>query len=245
MPLELDDVTCRLLGVLLEKALTGTGAYPLTLNALLAGANQKQNRDPVLELTEKQVAQGVFRLQRCQLVRQAPPSAGARANRFEHNAVEKLKWDRREQAVMAELMLRGRQTLGEIRNRAIRMAPIPDMAAAGAIVAGLQACDPPWIEELPREPGRSVNRFRHLLVSEDPGAAETEVGWVAPASPAEAVEGSGDRCVAPSSLGAEVPAVDRDVASRLGRLEDRVAALERVIEGIGGADGSPGIANEN
>jgi len=227
MSLELDEVTCRLFGVLIEKALTGSGVYPLTLNALLAGANQKQNRDPVMELTEKQVAQGVFRLQRCQLVRQAPPSAGARANRFEHNAVERLKWDRREQAVMAELMLRGRQTLGEIRNRAMRMAPIPDLAAAGAIVAGLQQCDPPWIEELPREPGRSVPRFRHLLLREDCGSGEGDVGWVAPAH-------SGEGSAVEPSVVVE-PQGQAGVQSRLSLLEDRVAALERAIQGLSAA----------
>lgn len=204
----MDEIELRLLAVLIEKSLTQQASYPLTLNALLLGANQKQNREPVLTLTEGEVAAAVRRLQNKRSVAPATPQAGARANRFAHTVVERFGWDRHDQALLAELMLRGPQTAGELRGRAGRMATFADSVAVIALLGRLSEHDPPFVEELPREPGRSANRFRHLLATEASIGDDAALGSVA--SAAEPL--TDDR----------VSAIE-DVVARLAR---RVAALE-------------------
>ncbi len=216
MALTLDDVEQRVLGVLIEKALTQPGGYPLTLNALLMGANQKQNRDPVVEHSEADIARAVHSLERKQLVNQAAPAIGARVNRFAHNVLDRLHWDRREQAIMAELMLRGRQTGGELRTRASRMTRFDDVPAVLAVLDALNESDPPYVEELPREPGRSTNRFRHLLSDGEAGEAGGETGTVAPVEPV--------RAVLPETGAAG------DLAARVASLEGRVDELSRLVD---------------
>lgn len=212
--MELSETEIRVLGVLIEKSLTQAGSYPLTLNAVVLGANQKQNRDPVQEHPEAEIAKALYDLQQRNLVRHAPPAPGARVNRFEHNVVERFHWDRREQAIMAELMLRGRQTAGELRTRASRMAPLHDLEAVSAVLAALATADPPFVEELPREPGRSANRFRHLL-----STAPLDLG------PSSASAG-GEPAV-PDTRHA-----DAELAGRVTRLEETVARLADVVESL-------------
>lgn len=216
--LQLDTIELRVLGVLMEKALTTPAAYPLTLNAIVQGANQKQNREPVMALTEGAIAAAVHQLERRQLVAQAPPSPGARANRFQHCVVDRLHWDRREQAIMAELMLRGRQTGGELRTHAARMANFPDMAGVMATLQGLMSSEPPYVEELPREPGRSANRFRHLLAEDEAGATAASAG-----SAGETESAAPD---APSA------AADLSLVKRVERLEAQVTRLSSELAAL-------------
>jgi len=211
--IRLDEIELRVLGVLMEKALTQPSSYPLTLNALLLGANQKQNREPVTELTEGQVAAALQRLMDRHVVEQASPAVGARANRFQHKAVEVFHWDRREQAVMAELMLRGRQTAGELRTRASRMTDLPDLEAVHHVLESLRGAGTPWIEELPREPGRSANRFRHLLGGPDASGQAPRVAEVVASRPDDVSSGP-------------APAGD---AALLVDLSGRVEELERSV----------------
>ncbi len=243
MIIKLDKVEVRVLGVLIEKSLSQSGSYPLTLNAVVLGANQKQNREPVLSLSETEVGRVLHSLERKKLVGYASVGAGARANRFEHHVAEQLKWDRREQAVMAELMLRDRQTIGELRTRASRMTPFPDLPAVAAVLDSLAAYDPPCVEELPREPGRSASRYRHLI-GEDSTVGEP----AAPAPSAAAIPAvsSGDESPtslpagiesAPSSATANDPAAAAGTATiasltaRVAELEERVTRLaEEVAE---------------
>jgi len=214
MTVSLNAAELRVLGVVMEKALSQTSAYPLTVNAVVLGANQKQNRNPVADYAEADVTRALYTLQAKQLMKQAPPSSGARANRFEHNVVERLHWDRRAQAVMAELVLRGRQTPGELRTHASRMTPFQDLAAVTVALEELAKCEPPFVEELPREPGRSANRWRHLLAADaEPTPAATSSASMPQAPPA------------PSA--ASLAAPGGDLADRVARLEARVAELER------------------
>ncbi len=217
MPAVLNDIEQRVLGVLLEKSLAHPGSYPLTLNAVLLGANQKQNRDPVVEYAESDVSRALHSLQLKGLVKQAAPAMGARANRFQHHVVEALHWDQREQAVMAELLLRGRQTPGELRTHASRMTPLQDMDSVSAILKGLAAVDPPFVVELPREPGRSANRWQHRL-SDDQIVAES--------APAETRGNPGD---IEGSTGLE---------QRVALLEEKVAELVRRLHGVVPVPGS-------
>jgi len=207
----LGEVEIRVLGVMIEKSLTQSSGYPMTVNAVAVGANQLQNRDPVVSISERETSTALRDLQHKGLAAQAPLSPGARVVRFEHRVVDRLHWDRRDQAVMAELMLRGRQTIGELRTHASRMTPLPELAAVTAILEGLKAHDPPFVEELPREPGRSANRFRHLL-----GAATTPiVGGATVAAP-----------VTPTAGPVE------SLAARVARLESEVAELKAAVAAL-------------
>lgn len=183
MSLALNEIELRVLGVLMEKAMTTPNAYPLSINAIVLGANQVQNRAPIMSLTDGDVSRALQTLGHKGLAAQAPPVPGARANRYQHTVVDGLHWDRREQAIMVELMLRGPQTAGELRTRSSRMCPIADVPGALHVLAELAQHEPPFVEELPREPGRSTNRFRHLLEpggtpvdDADHGLAATDVG---------------------------------------------------------------------
>ncbi len=224
MALIFSEIELRLLGVMMEKSLSNPAGYPLTLNAAVLGANQKQNRDPVINHAESDIAKAMHGLQQKNLARQASPLPGARANRFEHTVIERFRWDRREQAIMAELILRGRQTVGELRTRAARMTPFPDLAAASTTLAALAAYDPPQVEELAREPGRSANRFRHLL-----GTNETPETSAAPATTEQAQRPPVSDEVDPHiDMPIAAPSLEPN-SDRLEELEARVGRLERLV----------------
>ncbi|HVL11060.1 MAG TPA: DUF480 domain-containing protein, partial [Gemmata sp.] len=128
----------RILGVLVEKQKTSKTAdsYPLTLNSLVTGCNQKSNRDPVLELDEFEVEEGLTALQKKGLVTRV---TGGRAERFKHNLYDARTRNGAELAVLAELLLRGPQTKGDLRGRAARMDPIDTLDALEAILKELVA----------------------------------------------------------------------------------------------------------
>jgi hypothetical protein len=220
----LTDIELRVLSVLIEKSLTQAGSYPLTMNSLVLGCNQKQNRDPVVEYAEGDVARAVHTLQVKGLIKEAAPAHGARVNRFAHCVLDIFKWDRRQQAVMGELMLRGRQTAGELRTHASRMTPFADLHAVNVVLDELKRGERVFVEELPREPGRSANRFRHLLAEE---GVRTSSGPIP--RPDTRVE----ERVAPSVVVAEPGKEDRirELEARLSVLEARVERLARVLEG--------------
>lgn len=131
----LDPGQRRVLGVLIEKGKTTPGAYPMTVNAIVTGSNQKNNRDPLTSLDDFDVEKALSEL----------TSMGAaseidwmgRVPKYKHHAYEWLGVNKVELAVMGELLLRGAQALGELRARAARMEPIADLAALTPIVAGL------------------------------------------------------------------------------------------------------------
>ncbi len=127
----------RVLGVLVEKAKTTPDAYPLSLNALRAGCNQKSNRYPMMEVEEEDLEPSLERL-RMAGAAIAVQSSG-RVSRYRHCAYEWLGVDKVELAVMAELLLRGAQTEGELRGRAARMEPIDDLSALRPVLASLKA----------------------------------------------------------------------------------------------------------
>lgn len=228
----LNDNELRVLGVLIEKSLTQAGSYPLTMNAITLGANQKQNRNPVTSLSEGDVARALGTLDVKELVAQAPPAPGARSNKFRHRVVEVYKWDKRDQAIMAELMLRGRQTAGELRTHASRMASFNELASVLSTLQSLAQREERFVEELPREPGRSANRWRHRLGGSDtadvaamPTTAPESAAVPSASAPATAARPplSG---TAPSleieSLLLEVNALRHKVE----RLEERLTVLE-------------------
>src|SRR5207249_2600673 len=126
----------RILGVLVEKQKTSktADAYPLTLNALVTGCNQKSNRDPILELDEVEAEEGIEALQPRGLVSRI---SGGRVDRFRHELYTAWTSDGAELAVLAELLLRGPQTKGDLRVRAARMAPIDSLEALDDVLKPL------------------------------------------------------------------------------------------------------------
>lgn len=125
----------RVVGVLVEKAKTTPDAYPLTLNALTTGCNQKSNRSPQMNLSTDEVEECLEQLRELGAVCEVQGSS--RVPRYRHQMYEWLGVDKTELAVMAELLLRGEQTVGELRSRAARMEPIADLSALRPIIQSL------------------------------------------------------------------------------------------------------------
>lgn len=131
----LDAVQRRVLGVLIEKAKTTPGSYPISVNAIVAGCNQKNNRDPVTSYDDFDVEKALGELQTLGVVKEI--DWVGRVAKYKHLAYEWLGVRPVELAVLAELLLRGSQAMGELRARAARMEPIEDLAALKPIVEGL------------------------------------------------------------------------------------------------------------
>lgn len=132
----LSAIDRRVVGVLVEKAKTTPEAYPLSINALRSGANQKNNRFPTMELEQEDVEESLARLRGLGAVVEV--QGGGRVPRFRHCMYEWLGVDKVELAVMAELLLRGTQTEGELRGRAARMEPIADLSALRPVLVSLK-----------------------------------------------------------------------------------------------------------
>jgi hypothetical protein len=196
---DLDATEIRILGALFEKEQATPEYYPLTVNALLAACNQKSNREPVTELTETEVVEALDALRRDAL---AWRSEGARSERWSQSISRRLELDPGEKAVLALLMLRGPQTVGELRSRSGRLHTFEGLAEVEAALERLSASDRELTLELPRRPGQKESRWTHLLGG-SVEIAEEEKG--AAAAPTRAAGG---------------------LAERVERLEERVRALE-------------------
>jgi len=171
----LTDVEARVLASLVEKEATTPDAYPLSLGALLAACNQTSNREPVMRLDEAAVAEATTSLRRRSLLRAIQP-AGSRVTKHQHLLADALALDRRELAVLAVLVLRGPQTVGQLHARTARLAEFPDLAAVEATLDALIAREPePLVARLPRRAGQREVRYAHLL-SGEPAADEGPAG---------------------------------------------------------------------
>jgi uncharacterized protein YceH (UPF0502 family) len=171
MDLPLSQAEARVLGCLIEKELTTPEYYPLTLNALTNACNQKSNRDPVTALEEADVVRALDALRERGLAEKIY-KAGSRTPKYEHYARKRLEIDEAEVAVMAELLLRGPQTVGELRSRATRMHPFGTMQKVQGVLDALAARQEPLVRQLPRQPGRKEPRYAHLLAGEPDIAPE-------------------------------------------------------------------------
>ncbi len=151
----------RVLGVLVEKQHTVPDSYPLTLNALVSGANQKTARDPVIEATEAEVQAALDHLKALSLVVE---SSGGRVMRYAHNAGKALGLPPQSVALLAVLFLRGPQTAGELRINSERLHKFGDILAVEGFLNEL--AEKPWVRELPKQPGARETRWVHLLSGE-------------------------------------------------------------------------------
>lgn len=151
----------RVLGVLAEKQRTVPDSYPLTLNALVSGCNQKSSRDPVIEASESEVAVALDSLRALSLIVE---TSGGRASRYGHNIERVLHIPTQSTALLAMLMLRGPQTAGELRINCERLHKFADISSVEAFLAELaERAAGGLVVELPRQPGSRENRWMHLL----------------------------------------------------------------------------------
>ena len=205
MELVLTPIEARVLGVLIEKATTTPDYYPLSLSGLTTGSNQKSNREPVMSLGETTVMEALDGLMAKRLVWEKTPS-GSRVTKYAHRLSNTLgltyDFSANELGVLCVLMLRGPLTTGEVRARGGRLCEFSSLDEADAVLVGLcEREDGPYVQKLPRQPGRKEARYVHLL------CGEPEITTELIESPRE-------------------PAQDRpDQSSRLSALEDEVAAL--------------------
>jgi uncharacterized protein YceH (UPF0502 family) len=176
----LDPVEVRVLGALIEKEATTPEYYPLSLNALVNACNQKSNRDPVVEYDQDTVEDAVERLREKKLA--LTIVGNGRVKKYAQRISETLNFGRRELAVLCTLLLRGPQTLGEIKDRSERMFALADPAEAERVLDKLAGWpEHPQLKKLPRQPGQKEARYAHLLSGEPRAEPVTEVA--APAQP--------------------------------------------------------------
>jgi uncharacterized protein YceH (UPF0502 family) len=175
MDLQLHPVEVRVLGCLLEKEITTPEYYPLSLNGLLNACNQKSNRDPMVNFDEATVEHALHSLRDKGLLLSIT-GAGSRVQKYGHRISEKLNLGRPELAILCELMLRGPQTLGELRNRAERMHSFDGLDQVQSVIDRL----PELITKLDRRPGEKESRFAHLL-SGIPVVSQAQPEAIAPA----------------------------------------------------------------
>src|SRR5579872_230930 len=165
MDIRLTEIEARVLGSLIEKEITTPDYYPLSLNGLVNASNQKNNREPVMNLGENAVRDALNGLQSQRL---AGPARGAdsRVTKYEHRIQEVFNFTRAETAVLCVLLLRGPQTPGELRGRTERMFRFEHLDDVEATLRRLIDRDPPLVKVLQRQPGAKESRYSHLLSGE-------------------------------------------------------------------------------
>jgi len=202
-------IEIRVLGCLAEKELATPEYYPLSLNALLNACNQKSNRDPVMQLGEAEVAKALEALRPLGLVIRA---GGGRVTKYAHNLGGKLHLVPAELAILTELLLRGPQTPGELRQRTARMHAFASLQELEQTVEELLQRTPPLLVRLPRQPGRKEQRLAHLL------AGEPDITAVTPNEPAMLI-----------TAGERQERLDH-LEKTVEQLQDELAALRREFE---------------
>jgi uncharacterized protein YceH (UPF0502 family) len=214
MDLTLDPIECRAVGALAEKALATPDYYPMTLNSLVAACNQKTGREPVMELDDDQVARALDHLMRLGLAGTSE-GAGSRVTKYRHLLDHHFGLDEAGTAALAVLLLRGPQTVGEVRGRTGRMHEFDSLEDAEATLRALAERDEPLVTELPVQPGRKEARWAHLLAG--PPEFEAEEG-AAPALAAamQAARAEGDRIAA--------------LEARVETLEDELQTVRAMFE---------------
>jgi uncharacterized protein YceH (UPF0502 family) len=204
----------RVVGVLVEKERTVPDSYPLTLNALVAGCNQKTSRDPVIEASEAEVQGAIDRLKSLSMVVE---SSGGRVSRYTHNAGKVLGIPPQSMALLAVLFLRGPQTAGELRINSERLHRFGDILSVEAFLRELaERRDGALVRELPRMAGAREARWMHLLS----GVPDESL-----VPPGEATASDAISMSEMATLRAKVDALEREVAS----LRETVSRLSREL----------------
>lgn len=210
--IQLSPDEARVLGTLIEKAQTVPASYPMTLNAITTGCNQKNNRDPVTDFGEDRVFEAVDALRAKGIVREVFMT-GSRVAKFRHVAREVFEVGTEELVLLAELWLRGPQSLAELKSNASRMAPLESLESVQTLLQGLAARAAPFVRELPRRPGERTTRFTQMIAPE-----------AHPVSAASSESGP--------SLSKEASPVSTELASRVAALETQLIELKASVDSL-------------
>jgi uncharacterized protein YceH (UPF0502 family) len=220
----------RVLGVLIEKAQTTPAQYPLTLNALVVGSNQKNNRDPVTNFDEERVFDAVDSLRTKGLVRELMLS-GSRVPKYRHVAREVLSVTTEELVILAELLLRGPQTVGELRGRASRMHPLESLESTQAVLNGLIARAEPMLRDFPPSPGSRAKRYVQLLCPELHPLDHVSQG----------TDSADDFSALPARAGDQAP---KGLVERVDQLESEVRQLRQSVLKLALSLGEQDVASQ-
>jgi uncharacterized protein YceH (UPF0502 family) len=221
--IQLDSHEARALGVLIEKELSTPDQYPLTLNAATNGANQKNNRDPVLDLSEHEVDASLRKLIVKGMVGLVHP-VGSRVEKFRHNAQAVFSLEKPQLAILAELLLRGPQQPGELRGRASRMVPIESLAALAEILGPLLEAG--LVVRVGPAPGSRADRYAQTLTGPLTAVAARVV-----IAPVQALQPGPEPPGAPS-MSPAASARDETIEKRVEELEFNVSRLRRQLDNL-------------
>lgn len=231
--IELSTREARVLGVLVEKAHTTPAQYPMTLNALVSGCNQKSNRDPVVQYSEDQILEALDGLRGKGLAAQVELS-GSRVSKFRHLAREGFGVATPELVVLTELLLRGPQTAGELRSRAMRMHPLESMDVVVNVLANMMNREEPLVQRLAPAPGSRAERYAQLLCPKlNVGRGEPVAAMHTPTAEQQIARSS-----APAGevqAGADV----HNLLERMNALELEVEHLRKGLQRLANMSGQP------
>ena len=201
----LTELQQRVLGALAEKEATVPDTYPMTLRGLQTACNQRNNRDPITDHTEDDIQTALDELKARHLVRFVYASHGARSTKYRHVLDEQLNLDAAGLALVTALLLRGPQTLNELRTRTERSHPFASNDEVARALESLAARSEPVVVHLPRQAGQKETRWAHVL-------------------------GEGPDLRGPSGSGSTIPSpAPAGLEARVAELEERVAALEALL----------------
>ena len=206
----LTPVEARVLGCLIEKKELTPDVYPMTSNALVAAANQKTSREPVMALEVVDISRALGTLQAKGLAKQ---QFASRVERYEHQMAQKFSLTRNQSTLIGLLLLRGPQTVYELQARTERMANFADADALRSELDMLIGRRPALVKEIGRAPGQREDRFAHLLSGDVDVAAITTVASRAPSTASSVVS---------------------ELEERVRLLEEEVAALKARLDAVGG-----------
>ena len=218
--MELTPVETRVLGCLLEKERTTPDAYPLTLNSLLLACNQSTNREPILTLNEREIEEALDGLRQKKLAT-VIFGGGSRVQKYRHILPDTYNFSPQEYALLCVLLLRGPQTVGELRGRTERMASFPTLADVENTLAGLGEGSEPLVRLLPQRPGQKERRYVQLLSGEP---VEPPPEQLAAPTPRER-SSTPDHAPRLETLEQEVADLRRDVGSLRESLDELRRAL--------------------
>jgi uncharacterized protein len=203
----LDPIEARVIGTLIEKRITVPDVYPMTINSLVNGCNQSNNRAPVTSLTEGEVTSVVERLRERGFV-SLYTGAATRVPKYSEAFVERLGLGAAEAAILCELMLRGAQTPGELRARAERLHAFASLDAVEETLKAMSELTPPLVVQLSREAGTRAAKWQHMLFGGE--LTETSANTLPPSK--------GER--------------ETQLSERVAALEAKVAELEETLAAL-------------
>jgi uncharacterized protein YceH (UPF0502 family) len=233
-PMNLSAVEARVLGSIVEKALTTPQQYPLTITSLVAACNQTSNRDPVVVYDEPTVMTAIGRLKEIRLVRSVLPSHGRSVVRYRHVLDETLALDQRQSALLAVLLLRGPQTIGELRIRTERMTEFDGLEALEHELEYMASLIDPLAENCGRRPGQKEERWICPLVT--PAQADLYAGGPGGPGPnglaeMEARPVAGDEPSVPADRLSALESVVTGLRSEIGELRRQLDELRASLGG--------------